>query len=100
MYLARTAQGYGRNPLGHTGFKPHCGTGRDVEPMTVRGLSVELQRRVGLRQVHMAADLYRAIAAVDDVERQPGGPGVDLDLAVAVEDFTRLHEIGWWTVTS
>jgi hypothetical protein len=56
--------------LGHTGFESDGGTRGDVEPVAVRRVAVELQRGVGLRQVHMAADLHRAITRIDHIERQ------------------------------
>ena len=74
--------------LGDTGFETHRGARGDVEPMAVGGVAVEVERRVGLRQVHVAADLHGPVAGVDDVEREPLGAGVDLDIAVAVDDLT------------
>ena len=67
VHLAGSAQRNQRNTLGDTGFEAHRGAGRDVEPVTVGGIPVELQRGVGLRQMHVAADLHRAVAGVDDV---------------------------------
>ena len=52
--------------LGDTGFEAHRGARGNVEPVPVGGGAVELQRGVGLRQVHVAADLNRAVAGVDD----------------------------------
>ena len=97
--------------LGDTGFEAHRGAGGNVEPVAVGRGAVELQRGVGLRQVHVTADLNRAVAGVDDVERAPLGAGVDRDIAVSVEDFARrpgcairlrllAHAIGWCTVTN
>jgi len=100
MHLARSTQWNGRNLLCHTGFKAHSSAGGNVKPMTVCGIAVELQRGVGLRQVYMAAYLNRAVAGVHHIEGQPHCSGVDLDIAVAVQDLPRLHGIGWWTVTS
>ena len=57
--------------LGHSGFEAHRGAGGDVEPVAVGGIAVELQCGVGLRQVHVAADLHRAVAGVDDFHLQP-----------------------------
>ena len=94
MHLARPTQWNERNLLGHTGFEPHSGACGNVKPMTVCGIAVELQRGVGLRQVYMAAHLNRAVAGVHHIEGQPHCSGVDLDIAVAVQDFTRLHGIG------
>ena len=66
VHLTRSAQWYQRNMLGHTGFEAHRGACGDVEPVAVGGVAVERQRRVGLRQVYVAADLHRAVAGVDD----------------------------------
>src|SRR5262249_24601618 len=89
-----------RNMLDHNGFETRSGTGGDVEPVPVRGVAVEPQRGVGLRQVHMAADLHRTISGVDDGHLELHCAGGDLDIAVAVDDLARDHGIGWWTVTS
>ena len=59
MDLASAAQRDQRDMLGDTGFEPHCGPCWNVEPVTVGGFAVEIQRGVGLRQVHVAADLHR-----------------------------------------
>jgi hypothetical protein len=75
------------------------------------GDAVEPQRGVGLREVYVAADLHRTITGVDDGHLQPLRAGVDRDIAIPVDDFTRrprcairhwllAHAIGWWTVTS
>jgi hypothetical protein len=61
MHLPRPAQRDQRNVLGHTGFETNGGTRGDVEPVAVRRVAVELQRGIGLRQVHVAADLHRAV---------------------------------------
>ena len=73
VHLAGAAQRNQRDVLGDTGFEAHGGACRDVEAVAVRGLTVEVQRRVGLRQVHVAADLDRPVAGVDDVELQRVG---------------------------
>ena len=56
--------------LGDTGFEAHRGSRRDVEPMAVGGSAVEVERRVGLRQVDMAAHLHRTVTGVDDIQRR------------------------------
>ena len=70
MHLAGSAQRNERNMLDHTGFEANRGSGRDIEPMTVGGGAIELQRGVGLREVHVAADLHRTVAGVHDVHRR------------------------------
>ncbi len=93
--------------LRHTWFEPHRGACRDVEPMAVGGRAVEVERRVRLREVHVAADLDGPVAGVDHIQLQPRRTRIDLDVPVAVDDFAgnhvrppHAHEIGWWTVTS
>jgi hypothetical protein len=87
--------------LGDTGFEPHGGPSRNVEAVTVGGVAVEVQRGVGLRQMHMAADLHRTVAGVHDVHGQTLGAGIEGDVALSVHDLARDHHgIGWWTVTS
>jgi hypothetical protein len=43
-------------------FEPHRGAGRDVEPHAAGFFPVELQRRIGLEEMIVRADLNRAIA--------------------------------------
>lgn len=86
--------------LGDTGFEAHRGAGGNIEPVAVSRGAVEVQRGVGLWQVHMTADLNRPIARVDDLHLEPLRTGIDRDIAVAVDDFTWDHWIGSWTVTS
>ena len=92
MHLAGPAQRHERHVLGHPGFEPNGGAGRDVEPVPVGGGPVELQRGVGLRQMDVAADLDRAVAGVDD-SRAPAAaaPALMLDVAVAEDDLAWNH---------
>src|SRR6195952_760116 len=75
--LAQSPEWDERDMLCHTGFEAHRGACRDVEPITVGCLAVERQRRVGLRQVHVAAHLNRAVAVVHDVELKALGALVE-----------------------
>src|SRR6478752_6542456 len=86
--------------LDYTRFEAYGGSGRDIEPMTVGGGAIEVQRGVGLREVHVATDLHRTVAGVHDVHRESRRAWIDDDIAVAVDDFPGDHGIGWWTVTS
>src|SRR5690349_5904206 len=86
--------------LSDTGFEPNRGACRNVEPMTVGSGSIEVERRVGLGHVHVAADLHRPVTGVDDVHGAPRRAGIDGDIPVPVDDFARNHDIGSWTVTS
>ena len=87
VHLARPAQRNQRDMLGDTGFEPHRGACRNVEPVAVGGGAVEVQRRVGLRQMHMAADLHRPVAGVDESMAQPRRARVDGDVAFAVDNL-------------
>ena len=86
--------------LGDTGFEAHRSASGNIESVAVRRDAVESQRGVGLRQVHMTADLNRTVAGVDDLHLESLRTGIDRDIAVAVDDFTWNHVIGAWTVTS
>ena len=52
---------------GTPGSKRTAVPGGNVEPVTVGGVPVEGEGGVGLRQVHVAADLNRAVTGVDDL---------------------------------
>src|SRR5262249_48219699 len=72
-------------------FKAHRGAGGDIEPHAARLLAVEFQRRIGLGEVIMRADLDRPVAGIGDRLRHRLAAGVDLDLAVLDEHFTGDH---------
>src|SRR5580693_7832541 len=50
-------------------LEAHRGAGRDVEPHAARFLAVELQRRIGLEEMVVRADLDRTVATIGDRER-------------------------------
>src|SRR5476649_2672885 len=49
---------------GLAGLEPHRGAGGDVEPHAAGFLAVEFQRRIGLEEMIVRADLDRAVAGV------------------------------------
>ena len=61
----------------------------DVEPLTVRGRPVELQRGVGLGEVEVRTDLHGPVAGVAHRELGPRRPGQGLDDARSGEDLAR-----------
>src|SRR5882724_3581608 len=56
-------------------------TGRDVETVAARNGAVEAQRRVGLEEMVVRADLDRPVAGVGDLDLDRGAAGVELDVA-------------------
>src|SRR5262249_56817085 len=85
-------------------FKAHRGAGGDIEPHAARLFAIEFQRRIGLEEMVVRADLDRPIAGIGDRQRHRLATGIELDLAVLDEHFTgdhaSLHRIGSCTVTS
>ena len=53
---------------GFTGFEANRRSGRDVQPLAIGGRTIELQLRVGLDEVVVAADLDRPVTQVDDFQ--------------------------------
>src|SRR6516164_2808535 len=72
-------------------LEAYRGAGRDVEPHAARLLAIELQRRIGLEEVVVRADLDRPIAAVGDRQGHGLTAGIELDLAVLDEEFAGDH---------
>src|SRR3954468_19459263 len=88
-------------------LEPHGGAGRDIEPHAASLLAVELQRRIGLEEMIVRADLDRTVACVGNRQRRRLAAGIELNLAVLDEEFTGNHSrnllsylIGSCTVTS
>ena len=88
--LALEAVALARRPVGHephlarlAGLEAHGGAGGDVEPHALGALAVEVQRRVGLEEMIVAADLDRPVAGVGDLEGDRVAARVELDLARA-----------------
>src|ERR1700677_1398252 len=80
---------------GLTGLEPHGGAGGDVEPHATRASAIEFQRRIGLKEMIMRADLDRAVAGIGDRERDRLAAGGEVDLAVLDEEFTGDHFISF-----
>src|SRR6266702_5029941 len=76
---------------GLAGLEADGGTGGDVEAHAAGFLAVELQRRVGLEEMVVRADLDRAVAGVGDRQRHRLAAGIELDLAVLDEEFAGDH---------
>ncbi len=71
-------------------FEPDGGAGGDVEPEAAGGLAVEVEAGVGLGEVEVGADLDGAVGAVGDDQGGDGCAGVELERAVADEDFAGM----------
>ena len=91
MHFTRPAQRNQRDMLGDTGFEAHRGARGNVEPVPVGGFAVEQQCGVGLRQMHVAAHLDGTVAGVDHLDIEPPRTRIELDIAVAVDDFAGDH---------
>ena len=53
--------------------------GRDVEPVAARLFAIEVESRVGLVEMIMRADLYRAVAGIGDIRVTVGRPAPSRD---------------------
>ena len=84
-------KGYQSHLARLTGLEPHRRAGGNVEPHAARLGAIEAQRRVGLEEMIMRADLDRSIARVVDAESRGGTAGIEFDLATAKEILARLH---------
>ena len=83
-----------------TGFETHRRSGRDIKPESPRGLSVEIQRGVGFKEMIMRAYLNRAVAGIGNPHRSGFPSGVKRDLACGGDDFSWNHRLffslnGW-----
>lgn len=76
--------------LGVAGLEAHAGAGRDVEPVAVRGGPVELELRVRLDEVVVAADLDRPVPLARDLEPDAPAPLVQRDAALDDDHGARL----------
>jgi hypothetical protein len=72
-------------------LEAHGGSSRDVEPEAARERTVETQRFVGLGEVVVRAHLDRTIAGVRDGDDNRRPTGVELDVAVAGQQFAGDH---------
>ena len=73
------------------GLEPDRRAAGQVQPHAVGLLAVEDQRRIGLEEVVMGADLDGTVAGVVDAERHDGAAGVQLDVRPVEEVFARNH---------
>src|SRR6516165_1143039 len=72
-------------------FEAHRGAGGDIEPHAARFLAVEFQRRIGLEEMIVRADLDRPIPVFGDRQRHRLAPVMELALAAFDELFTGDH---------
>lgn len=89
MHLAGAGQWNEADTLRDTGFEPDRGACRDVEPVTAGSTPIELQRAIGLRYVHVAADLHGTVAGVQNLQLKPLRTGIDLDCALGQQELAR-----------
>src|SRR5260370_6481774 len=76
---------------GLAGLEAHRGAGGDIEPHAARLLAVELQRRIGLEEMVVRADLDRPVAGIGDRQRHRLAAGVEFDFSVLDEEFAGDH---------
>src|ERR1700754_3684100 len=58
-------------------LKAHGGAGSDIEPHAARLLAIEFQRRIGLEEMIVRADLDRPVASIGDGERDRLATGIE-----------------------
>ena len=85
------ADRYQRHGAGDSGLEAQRGAGWDVESLAACRRAIEQQRRVGLGEVVVRADLHRAIAAVHHLDAGAGHPGVQFDQSVGSADLAGDH---------
>jgi hypothetical protein len=90
-HRALAGQHHQRDLARLAGLEAHGGAGGDVEAEALGAVAVELQRRVGLIEMVVAADLDRAVAGVGDAERHGLALLVERDLALARDDLAGFH---------
>src|ERR1700731_1213503 len=73
------------------GLEAHRRAGGDVEPHAPRPLAIELQRRIGLEEMIMRADLDRPVAGIGDRDHDRLAAGIEFDLAVLDEHLAGDH---------
>src|SRR5579859_1926689 len=84
-----------RHQLHLTGLsrlEAHRGACGDIEPHAAGFLALELQRRIGLEEMIVRADLDRAVTGIGNRQRHGLAAGIELDLAVLDEQFDGDHE--------
>src|ERR1051326_7116882 len=74
-------------------LEAHRGAGRNVEPHAARLRAVELERRLGLEEMIVRADLDRPVARIRNRDFHAAAAGVERDLAVLGDDFAGDHGV-------
>src|ERR1700693_986365 len=72
-------------------LEAHRSAGRDVEAHAARLLAIELERRIGLEEMIVRADLDRPVAGVGDRQRHGLAPFIERDLARLDEKLAGDH---------
>src|SRR5215469_13883176 len=88
---ARAVIGDEPHGAGLSGLEARRGAGRDVEAEAARLGAVEAERRVGLAEMVVRADLDRPVAGIGDFDLDGLAPLIELDLAGAGDDFSGDH---------
>src|SRR3974390_895351 len=73
------------------GLEPHRRAGGDIEPHAARFFAVEFQRRIGLEEMVVRADLDRTIAGIGHRQRHGLAARIEVDLSVLDEAFAGDH---------
>src|SRR5262249_25007112 len=88
---ALSGERHQRHFAGLAGLEPRGRAGCDVEPHSAGLLAVELERRIDLEEMIVAADLDRPIPRIGDGERYSLAAPVEFDLAGPGDDFAGDH---------
>src|SRR4051812_41238998 len=91
MHDARASEGDEAHLARLPRLEPHRGAGGDVEATAPGDRAIEGERRVGLGEVVVAADLDRPVAGVRHLELEAVRAGIQLDLARGGEEFAGDH---------
>src|SRR5699024_5485911 len=86
--------------LAHPRFESDGRARGNIESVTGRGVSVEAQRRIRVREVQMRTDLHRPITVVDNDDRLSITARVQLHRGLTNTDLAGDHTIGSVIVTS
>src|SRR5438045_7108660 len=88
---AVAGEGHEVHRPGLPGLEADRRAGRDVEAKAAGLLPVEHQRRVGLEEMIVAADLHRPVAEIGDAHLESLPAGIELDLAGGRHHFAWDH---------
>src|SRR5258708_1144905 len=72
-------------------LEAHRRAGRNVEAHAARLLALEFQRRIGLEEMVVAADLDRPVARIGDRDRHGLAARIERDVAVFGDDLAGNH---------